>query len=121
MKRPTVFFLFASVLLTSCGSFVPIQTLDKTGIEVVMNASKLKVLNLDQSKGMKTVGEAVGYSCMNKTTEPQATQVGATDQVKIAAIQMGATAITNLVCSEGGLSLIRNCWQSWECKATALQ
>lgn len=109
------------VLLTGCGAFVPIQTLDKTGIDTVLAAAKLPVVSNEKAGTMEALGEVVGYSCMNKTNEPSASEIGATDQAKIVAVQRGATAITGLVCTEGGLSLISNCWNSWECRATALR
>lgn len=107
--------------LTGCGAFVPVQSIDKTGIDVLMAASKLPIVSSTEVGSMQDIGEVIGYSCMNKATEVAATKVGAIDQAKIVATQRGARAITNLTCSEGGVSLIRNCWQSWECKATALQ
>lgn len=114
--------LFLPIILSGCiGSLVPVQSLDKTGIDVLMSASKLPVVSADTAKNMIVIGEVVGHSCMNKSNEHKATQVGASDQAKIIAVQRGATAITDLVCTEGGVSLFKNCWQSWECKGTALR
>ena len=107
--------------LSACGSFVPIQNIDKAGIDTVLAASRLPMVDQSQAGKLRSLGEVVGHSCMNKATETAATKVGAQDQAKILAIQKGATAITSLSCSEGGVSLIKNCWQSWECKAIALQ
>lgn len=114
-------FFATQFTLTGCGAFVPVQSVDKTGIDVLLAASKLPIVASVEVGNMKSIGEVTGYSCMNKTTDSAATKVGAIDQAKIVATQRGAKAITNLNCSEGGVSLIRNCWQSWECKATALQ
>lgn len=115
------FVIMVSVCLAGCGSFVPIQTLDKSGIEVVLAAQKLPVVSSEKARTMSEVGSVVGYSCKNKFNQPKATRVGATDQAKIAAVHLGATAIGDLVCKEGGVSLVTNCWQSWQCRAMALR
>ncbi len=95
--------------------------MDKTGIQSVLIAAQMQVVPLEAASKMQSLGQVVGYSCKNKTSDIDATQVGASDQAKIVAAQRGATAISNLVCEEGGFSLVRNCWHSWECKATALR
>ena len=110
-----------TALLTGCvGQLVPTQSIDKVGIDVVLAAAKIEVIPTGTTTSMHGLGMVIGHSCKNKTNDPDATQVGATDQVKIAAAQLGATAISDLECEEGGLSLIKNCWHSWECKAMAL-
>ena len=118
--RDLVACAFFSVL-AGCSAFVPIQTLDKTGIDVLKEASELPIVSDAEAKKMQVLGEVIGYSCMNKSTEPRATRVGALDQAKIAAVQRGAKAISVPSCREGGVSLIKNCWHSWECKTTALR
>ena len=109
-----------TAILTGCGPFVPVETIDKAGIKTVLEASKIPIVSLEEASTMQVLGEVSGYSCMNKSTEVKATETGAIDQAKIVAIQRGATAITNLNCKEGGVSLLKNCWHYWECKATAL-
>ncbi|GAB3483738.1 hypothetical protein GCM10011496_29860 [Polaromonas eurypsychrophila] len=116
-----LFSLLVLASLAGCTAFVPVQTLDKTGIDALLTATKLPILSDAEATGRTVISEVVGYSCMNQATEPSATRVGATDQVKILAVQKGATAVSGLVCSEGGVSLVRNCWQSWECKGKALK
>jgi hypothetical protein len=107
--------------LSGCLAFVPIQTLDKTGIEVVLAAAKMPIVSVEVAKGMTDLGEVVGHSCMNQAVDPSASQVGAIDQTKIVAVQLGGTAIASPVCEEGGVSLVKNCWHSWECKTRALR
>lgn len=107
--------------LSGCLAFVPVQTIDKTGIEVVLAASKMPIVSDEVAQKMIDVGEVVGHSCMNQAVDPSASRVGAIDQAKIVAVQLGGNAITSPVCEEGGVSLIKNCWHSWECKARALR
>jgi hypothetical protein len=108
-------------VLAGCGAFVPIQSPDSVGPTVANTAASLPVLSADAAKGLKGLGEVVGYSCKNLLWDPAATPGAATLQVKLAAAQRGATAITAPSCSEGGVSLGTNCWQSYTCKATALR
>jgi len=122
MKPTLVMISTALVLLTGCvGTFLPIQTVEQTGIHIVEAASKIPVVSTEIAKTMQELGEVVGYSCKNKIWNPSATTEAATYQVKVAAAQLGATAITGLKCEEGGVSLATNCWQSYTCKAFALR
>lgn len=123
-KYICLFSIISLSLLSGCtgiGPLVPTQTMDKTGIKTVLVAAQMKVVSSEEAATMQNLGQVVGYSCKNKNNDIDATEVGASDQAKIVAAQRGATAITNLVCEEGGFSLIRNCWHSWECKGIALR
>ena len=107
--------------LAGCSPFVPIQTLDNTGADVFLAASKMPVVSADTARGMQELGPVVGYSCKLGLGNPGASRADATDQAKVAAAQRRATAVTSLTCKESGVSLFTNCWESWECKATALR
>lgn len=85
----------------------------------MIRASKLPVLSGSEIDDKELIKTVAGYSCMNQATEPNATEAGATDQVKIAAVLEGASAIADLQCTEGGVSLVKNCWHSWTCTANA--
>ena len=110
------------VFLSGChGPFVPVQSLDKVGISTVLAANNIKVVSTNEAKNMSLIGNFSGYSCQNRAfvSEPASTKVGAIDQLKITAVQNGATAISEPNCEEGGFSLMRNCYNSWECKEAA--
>ena len=116
--------IIAAVTLSGCaGQFVPIQTLDKTGLSILIAAEKIQTVPNDKAKNMYSLGLVVGHSCQNKVMvgESASSKVGAIDQLRIIAAQMGASAITEPHCEEGGFSLIKNCWNSWECTSTALR
>ena len=118
----TLIALAAPTLLAGCvGAFVPIQTVETTGIKMVEAAAGVAVISAEKAARMQDLGSVVGYSCKNKIWDPAATTDAATYQAKLTAAQRGATAITGLECSEGAVSLIRNCWQSFSCTATALK
>ncbi len=122
MKQSLLIIISASLLLTGCvGTFVPIETVESIGIEIVEAAVMITEVPPEKAKGMQNLGEVVGYSCKNKIWDPAATAEAATHQVKLAAAKLGATAITDLTCSEGAVSLSKNCWQSFTCKANALR
>jgi len=119
--KPIAVVALLSASLSGCSPFVPIQTLDNTGADVFMAASKMPVVSADTGRAMQKLGEVVGYSCKLALGDPNASRADATDQAKIAAAQRRATAVTDLTCKEGGVSLFTNCWESWECRATALR
>ena len=116
-----VLVLGVPILISACGAFVPIQTEESVGHETMERAEKIPVVDSDRAAAMQSLGEVVGYSCKNLLWDPAATPEDATLQVKIAAVQRGASAITGLTCSEGSISLAKNCWQSFTCRAIALR
>jgi outer membrane murein-binding lipoprotein Lpp len=122
MKIALFTVVSATLFLAGCvGPMVPIQSVETTGIQVAEAAAKITVVSADKAKTMQDIGEVKGYSCKNKLWDPAATADAATFQVKLAAAQRDATAITNLKCSEGATSFATNCWQSFTCTASALR
>lgn len=121
MSRRLVAILPLVAALAACGAHVPIQSSENAGAKASDAATSLPVLTGDAAKGMRDLGEVVGYSCKNKLWDPAATADAAAFQAKLVAVQRGATAITTPSCMEGGVSLGTNCWQSYSCKATALR
>jgi hypothetical protein len=121
MHRRAILVLPIFAALVACGAFVPIQSPESVGAKVSDSATSLPVVTGDAAKAMKDLGEVVGYSCKNLLWDPAATPEAATFQLKLVAVQRGATAITAPSCVEGGFSLGKNCWQSYTCKATALR
>jgi hypothetical protein len=108
--------------LSGCvGAFVPIQTVEATGISVTEAASRITVLAVGDQKNMESLGVVVGYSCKNKLWDRDATAEAALFQTKLAAAQRGASKISNLACSGESTSLGTNCWQSYSCSANALR
>lgn len=110
------------VFLSGCrGPFVPVQSLEKVGISTVLAANNIKVVSENEAKNMILIGSFSGHSCQNRAfvSEPASTKVGAVDQLKITAAQNGAKSISEPKCEKGGFSLIKNCYNSWECKAFA--
>lgn len=111
--KPATALVIAILMLSGCvGQLAPSQRLDSAGINVILEAAKLPEVDAEKAREMQVIGKVVGYSCKNKPVDPEPTKVGAADQAKIFAVQKGATAITELVCKEHGLSLITNCFYS---------
>lgn len=110
--------------LTGCtGQFVPTQTVDKVGLAVMQRAGEIEIVTPEEAAGMETLGAIEGHSCKNQVMvgEADSTKVGAIDQLRIVAAQKGADAITTPMCEEGSVSLIKNCWNSWECHSLAVR
>lgn len=112
----------APLLLSGCvGPLVPVHTDETMGVGVVEAAAKVSEIPSERAKAMQDLGEVVGYSCKNLLWDPAATPEAATHQLKLVAAQRGATVIAGLTCEEGAVSLAKNCWQSFTCKATAFR
>lgn len=121
MRKIAITLLLVASLAGCVGTFVPIQTAETTGVGAIKAATSLPVVSADEASKLTSLGEVAGYSCKNKLWSPDATEQAATHQVKLAAVQRNAKAVTGLVCAAGGTSLATNCWQSVKCTATALQ
>lgn len=122
-KKGIVLFAVCIGLSGCTGQFVPKQTVDKVGLSVFLAAGNIKTVSASEAELMNSLGEAVGHSCQNQVGvgESASTKVGAIDQLRIVAAQKGAVAISEPECQQGGFSLLKNCWNSWECKSTALR
>ena len=125
LRLPITFLATVSIVAFSgcAGQFVPMQTIDKVGIKNILAAEKIQVVSQDKASTMISLGDVVGHSCQNKVMvgESPSSKIGAIDQLKIVAAEKGAVTISEPQCEEGGFSLIKNCWNSWECKATAFR
>ena len=120
MNARILLLLCLPCTLAACvGAFVPIQTVETTGIAVTERAAKIAVIAAAEAGSLQTLGEVTGYSCKNKLWDPAATAEAATFQVKLAAAQRGATTVSTPSCEEGAVSLLKNCWQSFACTAQA--
>ena len=123
MNKNRILIVPVFIALTGCaGQFVPKQTVDKVGLSVFVAAGKIKTVSNSDAKSMISLGEVIGHSCQNQVGvgESESTKVGAIDQLRIVAAQRGAVAISEPECEKGGLSFLKNCWNSWECKSIAL-
>ena len=66
------------------------------------------------------IGPVEATSCMNKVWDPAASQDNALAQLRLKASQLGGTAVANVACGSDGTDLATNCWQSVNCRGTAI-
>jgi hypothetical protein len=114
----------SSVLLTSCGAFVPVVKLDQLSPEKRNAVLSVRIFNASQLGGMKfdVLNVVEGNSCQNKLSDPPATRAAAIDQAKYFAYEMGADGITNIQCgAREGTSTRTNCWELVSCTAEAIK
>lgn len=118
-KKEIVTLICISTALAGCQALVPIHSLDKVGINQMLQAAEVEIVDNSEERQGTYLGSVEGYSCQNQATESIPSKAGAIDQLRISAVRLDATYVTNLNCEEGGVSLIKNCWQSWSCTAEA--
>ena len=112
--------LLLLVALSGCvGALVPVQMAEQIGMKPFESISTIRTIDSESGKTLVPVGRVEGYSCKNKLWDPAATSDAALVQLKLLAAQRGAVAISNVACSEGGTSLLSNCWQSFKCVGEA--
>jgi S1-C subfamily serine protease len=68
----------------------------------------------------KRLGTIQGYSCMYWEWGPRSSREEAIDQLRYRASALGGNGIANLACTEEGLSLAKNCYNSVTCNAVAI-
>jgi hypothetical protein len=66
------------------------------------------------------IGPVEATSCKNKAWDPAANQANALAQLRLKASQLGGTAVANVACGSDGTNLATNCWQSVNCRGTAI-
>lgn len=66
------------------------------------------------------IGPVEATSCKNKVWDPAASQDNALAQLRLKASQLGGTAVANVACGGDGTNLATNCWQSVNCRGTAI-
>lgn len=66
------------------------------------------------------IGPVEATSCKNKVWDPAASQDNALAQLRLKASQLGGTAVANVACGSDGTNLATNCWQSVNCRGTAI-
>lgn len=117
-------FTLGFLLLTGCGSFLPVVKLDQLSPEKRNAALSVKIFNATQLSGMKfdVLSVVEGNSCQNKLYDPPATRGAAIDQAKYFASEIGADGITNIQCgAREGTSTRTNCWELVSCTAEAIK
>lgn len=115
MTIKTAPVILAVVLsLAACGPMVPIHSSNSA-------AMQMPTVSSGQATKMTSLGLVTGHSCKSLLWDPAATPEAATAQVKNAAANLGAKAISDLQCERGGFSLGKNCWDSYVCRADALK
>lgn len=108
-----------SALLAGCGAFVPVI---KPTPEALNKANAVPIIGAGQRVDYQVLTIVEGHSCQNKLTDPPATRVGAIEQVRLHALEAGATAIANLQCGQReGTSTRTNCWELISCTAEAVK
>ncbi|MGH7016781.1 MAG: heavy metal-binding domain-containing protein [Caulobacteraceae bacterium] len=66
------------------------------------------------------VGPVIRYSCKFLPTDPNGSETGALQQLRLKALAMGANGIVGVTYQHGGVSLVKNCWDSVTASGTAV-
>jgi hypothetical protein len=121
MKKIIPVVLIAASVAACVGPMVPIKTVETAGIAPFEKAALIKIVDAAATAKKTPLSKMSGYSCKNKAWDADPTEEAATLQLKIAAAQQGATAISAPMCKREGFSVVTNCWQSVTCEADAFR
>ena len=115
--RALFFSLSAAAIAIGCSA----ATMNVTP-EMRRQAASTPILTSDQvgSRKYTIVSEVVGRSCARQAGSDPSMDA-AREELKIKAAELGADAVTNALCREGGINMKQNCWKSIECRADAVK
>ena len=121
MKK--VYCLFAVLLVSGCGSFLPIRDLN-----TVPQTIKEEALGMPMVTGAMVpkgsfdyLGVVSGHSCQNQLMDAPASREEAELRMKIQAVEMGAKAVLDGSCTALGTNYGTNCWHSFSCSGHAIK
>ena len=105
--------------LTGCGPFIDIVPLD----DAARARYRSEVRYYEQPPHAATTVQPIrATSCKQKVWDPPASQEDAIDQLRAKAAGLGANGITKVTCDNPeGMSLSKNCWSAFTCRADAIR
>lgn len=113
MRAMTLTAIAASLALTACGTFLPME--DEKAPGRLAAAETVQVFNMGDSatppRIVRTLGAVEGHSCKNKPWDPVSREA-ALRQMKLQASGMGANGIMEVRYESAGTELATNCWSS---------
>jgi uncharacterized protein YbjQ (UPF0145 family) len=117
-----VVVLAGALVVSGCGSFVPVVKIDQQPLEVRNKAMAMPIIGAGQKADYTVVTMVEGNSCKNKMWDPAATRTAAIEQIKFHALESGADAVANVQCGQReGTSTNTNCWELISCTAEAVR
>jgi RcsF-like lipoprotein len=104
------------LLLSACAPTMNITT------EMRRQAAATPILTSEQVGARKhsILGEVVGRSCARQSGSDPSMDA-AREELKIKAAGLSADAVSNVLCKEGGIDMMHNCWKSIECRGDAIK
>ena len=118
--RLPVAVLLAATLLAGCGPFIDVVKLDAA--ERPKLRERLRYYEGSGPPSHQVVQPIRATSCKQKLWDPPASQEDAIDQLRFKAAALGANGISNLTCdSPEGMSVSKNCWSGFTCRADAIK
>jgi S1-C subfamily serine protease len=113
----------AALLVTACvGPFVSEIDLDASTVSQLRAEVSTTTSNQLAGREYESIGAVTATSCFNNfVTDEMSSTEHAMDQLRYKAAALGANALLNPRCEKEGTSLIKNCWTSTTCTASAVR
>ena len=110
------------LLVLFCTTLPACTTVKSVDPELRRRAANLPILAANEvgDREYEILGEVEGVSCARQAGSDPSME-GARQELRINAAQIGADAVINTFCEEGGITFSRNCWKTIQCRADAIQ
>lgn len=124
--RSTFSLIFCILLLTGCGTFVPVQDVSKVRKEKLQQAYKIKTFTIEGGRQPPQIsnylGDITAYSCKHLMWDPPASKGNALTQLRLKALDMGAEGIIDVTFDSRGTDTFgTNCWESVQASGVAVK
>lgn len=118
----SAFFL----LLTGCGSFVPVIDTSEVPPETLQQAYAVQAFTTGSNSGYPPIQQYLGnitaFSCKHLLTDPPASRGDALLQLRLKALELGANGIIDLTYDERGTDTFgTNCWETVQASGVAVE
>ncbi|MDG1937809.1 MAG: heavy metal-binding domain-containing protein [Pseudomonadales bacterium] len=120
-----IYIFLMSMLLISCGTFVPVQDVSKVDPATMQQAYKVKIFNANSNMQYPEVkhyhGPITAYSCKHMMYDPPASKGDALIQLRLKAVELGANGIVDITFDTRGTDTWgTNCWETVQASGTAV-
>lgn len=119
------YLILISIILSGCGTFVPVKDVSKISPEIKQKAYQVQIFTVDGKSHPKVktyLGDIVAYSCKHLMWDAPASKGNALLQLRLKALDIKASAIIDVTFDSRGTDAFgTNCWESVQASGVAVK
>lgn len=115
------YLLISALFITGCAPFVPQRDMRAINNDEYYAAQDVVLYTSTHPPVAKEIQTVEAWSCALDINDPPASKADVERRLKIEAYTVGANAVINTAYTEGGFSLLKNCWSYMRGYGTAVR